>query len=84
MTNSKCCTVCGEEFCNKSNLNRHMRRFHLKNKTKKLQVNVGLRAKKPKPDSINVRVLNKVLWQLMLQLIENKTLTNVKCLKDLT
>lgn len=65
----KSCTVCGADFNNKSNLNRHMKRFHMKKKT----LVPKSKSKNRTSGSINYSVLNEVLWQLLLKLVNHKT-----------
>ena len=66
---TKSCTVCGADFNNKSNLNRHMKRFHMKKKT----LVPKSKSKNRTSGSINYSVLNEVLWQLLLKLVNHKT-----------
>ena len=69
------CTVC-EQFPNKSNLNRHSKRFPCENtenrmtQSKKKQVIVS--HKKTSRDTIDIKMLNKVLKLLYKHLIQRK------------
>jgi hypothetical protein len=71
MTVAKSCTICGDSFSNKSNLNRHAKRFHMTQK-KKMSLTKKRTNTKTTCGGINVQRLNKILWQLLLQLIEHK------------
>ena len=69
----KSCTVCGADFNNKSNLNRHMKRFHMKKKTPVPRSKSKNRTSAPQSSGIiNYSVLNEVLWQLLLKLVNQK------------
>ena len=72
MAVAKSCSVCEETFSSKSNLNRHTNRFHTPQKKKMTR-----RPKKTQRTNKNIKqgdvqVLNKVLWRLLLQLVERK------------
>jgi uncharacterized Zn-finger protein len=92
MAVAKKCDVCKETFCNKSNLNRHMKQIHSMHHKKKKNIErytnsvhkktlmkmfqMENKKKNTRPtDSIDVKVLNKVLWKLLLQLIDHKCIT---------
>ena len=70
----KDCNVCGKIFSNKSNLNRHQSRVHKRNKRMNLHEVVKLK-RKITNNGLNIHKLNKVLWNIVLQLIENKRLS---------
>ena len=71
---TKSCTVCGADFNNKSNLNRHMKRFHMKQKTLVPKSKSKNRTSAPQSSGIiNYSILNEVLWQLLLKLVNHKT-----------
>ena len=67
------CTVCGRTFANKSNLNRHHASVHMK-KRKKINVHEGVNLKKMTKHGLHIQTLNKVLWNIVLHLIENRQL----------
>jgi hypothetical protein len=72
MATPKICTECNQSFQNKSNLNRHVKRMHVKTFTNR-QVNVQHKKyKTTAKESINVSVLNRVLRLLLVQLNANK------------
>ena len=66
MTVDKRCNICGESFCNKSNLNRHVKRFHAKKNKKQVA------ASHKKTSSIDIKTLNKVLRLLLAQLVQRE------------
>ena len=73
MTVVKECTVCGEQFSNKSNLNRHSKRFHTKNRmTQSMKKQVIVFHKKTSRDTIDIKTLNKVLKLLYKHLIQRE------------
>jgi len=71
MTVAKACTICGDTLSSKSNLNRHVRQKHPSRKKKTNKI-----PKVQKHESINdIDILNKVLWDLLMLLLNNKHLT---------
>ena len=73
MSVAKLCEICEESFCNKSNLNRHTKRFHMKKKmtlSKNKQVTVS--HKKSSCGSIDIKTLNKVLRLLLKKLVQRE------------
>ena len=77
----KTCNVCGVTFYSKANLNRHMKRLHpsakktIYQKTTN-QAKVKLK-RKTTHSSMKVKVLNNVLWDLILKLIDHKNLADI-------
>ena len=67
----KTCKVCRADFNNKSNLNRHMKRFHMKEKALISRSESKNRIKAH--GNVKLDVLNEVLWQLLLQLLDHKS-----------
>jgi uncharacterized Zn-finger protein len=69
----KDCNVCGKTFSNKSNFNRHHASVHEENERVNLHEAVNLK-RKITNNGLNIHKRNKVLWNIVLQLIENKRL----------
>jgi hypothetical protein len=79
MAVTKQCAVCGRTFANKSNLNHHSASVHQGNgKAKKKKGAKNIFAdpslKKLSKHGLHMQTLNRVLWNIVLQLIENKRL----------
>ena len=76
MTVAKRCSVCGVTFWNKSNLNRHTKHVHVK-KAKTISMNKQVFTVSPKKTSrsntINIQTMNKVLWRLLVQIVQCKS-----------
>ena len=70
---AKRCSICGESFCNKSNLNRHTKRIHAKKKmTLSKNKRVTVSHKKSSCSSIDIKTLNKVLRLLLVKLVQRE------------
>jgi len=76
----KVCEECGKAFSCKSNLNRHIASVHMKKdkkkeKEKEKNVHKDVNLMKKTKHGLHIQTLNNVLWNIVLQLIENKRLT---------
>jgi len=79
MTVAKACTICGDTLSSKSNLNRHVRQKHPSRKRKSNTIHKALKHEPNniEPRSHDIKILNTILWDLLMILLNNKHLTIV-------